>query len=882
MKKWPNVANRHRAKKEEADTYGNLSRYYGALGNEQLTLIYMDKALLLYEQLGDTSGIIYTKMAKLEQSLSYRKVEDVLPEMNALLAEVKANRDTTIERNLRIRLVGITLGAKLFDEAEEHIAALEQLPVSDPIRPSEYGIVSTAAMGRAELAMARNDLDNAECYFQKVLWLAETKPDPWVEIHVLNSLGALEWERHNAALAKSYLDRAHTKAEKLGLDGLLTVNYALKARIAEAEGRFADALEFSKKERAYDEKFKSRSAGFNMQSYYLQLANERLASETRHDQLELDMRKIQLRNSLIIIGLVLLLAIGLFIGLFKHRKGMRDLAAQNRLLQHQAEQLKNLDAAKSRFFANVSHELRTPLQLISGPVSYLLKQPWLSHEQIGFLKMAKRGGEQLQQLVDEILDLRKMEMGQMKLHEEPTLIAAFFGMLTSQFESLAHQKGTGFSVRIECDDECSIHFDREKFRQILHNLLSNAFKFTGAGDMVQASLAIRNDHLYLSVKDNGRGIHPDDVPHVFDRYFQSSRPDRPAERGTGIGLALCHEYARLFGGDITVESTIGKGSVFEFRCPVRFAETPPQETEKHDDANTRLLVKEKQKLAPQTPASLVREEASSMSKPTILLVEDNPDLQQYMCMLLSSQYRVVTASHGREALEILSPLPASPREGEVGLSPSPLGRAREGLIISDLMMPIMDGYQLLEKLKSDDATRHIPVIMLTARAEARDRLKALRIGVDDYLTKPFEQEELLVRISNLLKNQTSRQKEAAFHQGEEFVTSKQSVKDLQWLETFENFVKGNLSDTLLCIPMLAQEFAMSESTLLRQLKRLTGLTPNQYLQEIRLEQARLLLENRTHNSVSNVASKVGYIDTRSFSRRYKKRFGKLPSEYLPN
>lgn len=197
------------------------------------------------------------------------------------------------------------------------------------------------------------------------------------------------------------------------------------------------------------------------------------------------------------------------------------------------------------------------------------------------------------------------------------------------------------------------------------------------------------------------------------------------------------------------------------------------------------------------------------------------------------------------------------------------------------MMPAMDGYQLLEKLKSDDATRHIPVIMLTARAEAKDKLKALRIGVDDYMTKPFDEEELLVRIENLLRNQAARRQEIPTTTEREAAAAPgMSEADRTWLENFEAHSQKNLSDDAFNIPLLAQEFAMSHSTLLRQLKRLTGLTPVQYLQEMRLDHARHLLENRSHDSIAKVASEVGYADTRSFSRSFKQRFGKLPSEYL--
>lgn len=232
-------------------------------------------------------------------------------------------------------------------------------------------------------------------------------------------------------------------------------------------------------------------------------------------------------------------------------------------------------------------------------------------------------------------------------------------------------------------------------------------------------------------------------------------------------------------------------------------------------------------------------------------------------MILSEKHRIVTAENGKEALQKIASV-SSPVD----------------LILSDLMMPVMDGYELLEKLKSGETTRHIPAIMLTARAESADRLHALRIGVDDYLTKPFEEEELLVRIANLLKNQSVRARESFVENEVPAALSCLSEVDQAWLEKFEFYVRKNLDSDVLTIPALSEAFAMSESTLLRQLKRLTGLSPLQYIQEMRLNEARSLLEQGTPLPISALASRVGYANARSFSRSFKKRFGKLPSDFV--
>ncbi|MCB9273991.1 MAG: response regulator [Lewinellaceae bacterium] len=844
-----------------ADACNNLGRFHGALGNVRLTIVNLDEALGLYERLGDQPAVIRTKMSLLEHSLSYRKVQDVLPEMEALLGQAIANKDTFSVNRLKLRLMLQAQKAGFYDKMAEYVAAIEQAPLSNPLKPEEYGIAIYAALGRADLFMAENKPVEAAQYYQKALRLCQAEPSRWLEIHVLQALAKLEWGRGAARLAKAYLDTAQIKAENLALYDLLSKNFEQKAQIAEAEGRYADALEYTKKKYFYDGEFTARSAGFDLQKYNLQLEKEQLAAEKRNQELELNLKRVELRTSRIIIVSVFLLAAGLLIGLYQRWKGMRKLARQNALIQQQSMELRSLDAAKSRFFANVSHELRTPLTLMLGPVRTLLKDNKLSEKQSRLLRMASQSGQQLQQLADEILDLRKLEMGKMGLDEQPTALASFFRNYFAQFESLAYRRQVDYAYEIQVDEKEVAPIDRKKNRQVIYNLLSNAFKFTPAGGRVTVRLSMDEGRLRLEVADTGSGIHPDDLPHVFDRFFQSNRPDKAAEGGTGIGLALCQEYTRLFGGEIDVKSAPGEGAVFSVSFPARSA-GDAGERPTVDSIQPATEEGEEHVLTPDLEQTTedVLPGASGQGRPTILVVEDDPGLQDYIRLILSEKYDVVTAENGQAALDWL--------------------RSSAGcqLILSDLMMPIMDGYQLLEKLKSDDATRHIPVVMLTARAEARDKLKALRLGVDDYLLKPFDEEELLARAANLLRNHAARLREPPAGPGT--VSDTITGEDRDWLEAFEAYVREHLSDDTLSVPVLAESFAMSESSLLRQLKRLTGLSPVQYLHEMRFDEARLLLENRTYNSIAKVAYEVGYADARSFSRSFKKRFGKRPSDLL--
>jgi signal transduction histidine kinase len=587
------VAQRQGNLEAEASAYKNLSRFHGAIGNERLTIVNLEKALWLFEQLGKQSAVIHTKIDLLERSLSYRKIEEVISEMEALLAQATEDKDTANMTNLHLRLLFQTQTAGLYDKMETHVGVLEKIPLSDPIKPMEYGKAIHAALGRADLLKVRGKLAEAERFYQKTLRLCEAQPSRWLEIQVLHSLSDLEWERGNVAMAKSYLDKAHGKAGKLELDDLLAVNYESKAKIAEAEQRFGDALAYIKKQQFHKDKFKSQSAGFNPQSYFLQKEKDQLATDKKNQALELQLKEAQLRNALIITAFVLLLATGFLFGMNKQRKAKQELAAQNVLIQQQSEKLKTLDVAKSHFFANVSHELRTPLTLLLGPIKTLLKENQLTEKQSQLLQMANHSGKQLQQLVNEILDLQKLEMGKMELYEKPTQLSLFFNRYAAQFESLAQRRQIDFSIETTVGDEVMANIDQEKCRQIIYNLLSNAFKFTPPGGRVKVKLEIRNweieetgkpiskfqiSNFQISVSDSGPGIHPDDLPHVFDRFFQTTRPEKPAEGGTGIGLALCHEYAHLFGGKIEVESpdprSGGKGTIMRVTFPIKVLDSP--------------------------------------------------------------------------------------------------------------------------------------------------------------------------------------------------------------------------------------------------------------------------------------------------------------------
>ncbi|MBO0938647.1 response regulator [Fibrella sp. HMF5335] len=543
------------------------------------------------------------------------------------------------------------------------------------------------------------------------------------------------------------------------------------------------------------------------------------------------------------------------------------------LRQRQAEELQQLDQAKTRFFANVSHELRTPLTLVMGPLSSIMNRKQVDAHDEQLIQTASQSAHQLLGLVNELLDLTKLEAGKLLLQPQPVRLRQFFQDCALPFDLQAQQLGITFKLDLALDEPLTVVVDAGKVKQVVQNLLSNASKFTPPGGTVVLKAACTMGRLRWQVQDTGRGIHPQDLPHVFERYFQTNQPNAPLEGGTGIGLALCQELVRLMQGTISAESDWGKGSLFTVAVPVDvLAEAQAQ------NQPSSLVRKATEGILLTHPARNAATEPTLHAEDTVLLVEDNVDLRAYLTTVLSSSLQVLTAAHGQAALTLLAELTTPP-----------------ALIIADIMMPVMDGFQLLEALKQHPIHRTIPVMMLTARTDMADKLRALRLGVDDYLLKPFHEAELTARVTALLHNQRERQWQLVVEPVDQplpgpsaYTTSQPpdlaapvvSADDLAWLERLEALTESQLGHAGLVADDLADALSMSRRTFYRAVKRLTGLTPAQYVSEARFRQARRLLETRQVSSVKQVAHQVGFLQVSHFSQQYQQRFGKGPADYL--
>lgn len=539
------------------------------------------------------------------------------------------------------------------------------------------------------------------------------------------------------------------------------------------------------------------------------------------------------------------------------------LREQLTTIEQLAENLKKQDKAKSRFFANVSHELRTPLSLVIDPLRAFVRHTDLTVKQQAQIERIKKNAEQLEQLTEEILDLTRLDANLLKCQEKAVDFNKFINSIYHIYTSLANYREIGFFLKNEVPAASIILMDDQKVERIINNLLGNAIKFTPKGGRIYLKAKLRSERLIIEVEDSGIGIEGEKLAAIFDRYYQVDNDSETMNGGLGIGLALSKEIAKLMKGQLRVESIYGKGSRFILSLPI-----------KELDQKTIALKEQPFAVKPKTADGNITigapaKNGKSLTQPHLLLVEDNVDLLDYLNEILQDAYRLTLAKNGKIALSLMK-------------------EHNFDLIVSDVMMPEMDGFQLLESVRSQTSHFSIPFVLLTARASLNDKLHGMRLGVDLYLRKPFESLELKTGIQNLLSNQEKRKKyftRLNSLQNSNRSTLQQeecSIKafDQLWLEKLESVVKKELSNTNLRVEALASAMQVSERTFRSKLKLYTGLTPQQYIVTARLHQAQRLMEQMAYPSVAEIAYACGFSSPAYFTSQFKKQFGKVPSAYM--
>jgi signal transduction histidine kinase/DNA-binding response OmpR family regulator len=520
---------------------------------------------------------------------------------------------------------------------------------------------------------------------------------------------------------------------------------------------------------------------------------------------------------------------------------------QNKKLQNQSLELQKLSEMKSEFFANISHELRTPLTLIKGSMEGLLTGHGKGDQQQK-ATTAVRHARTLGRMIDDLLDISKLELGQCRLQATPVLICSFINRIVSSFQSLAEHRGVTISFTTALQYSAAVDLDTRQFEKVINNLLYNALKFSPAGTYVVVELAEADGKVRISIADEGPGIPEADLLRVFDRFYQSGNHQ---SEGSGLGLAIAKEITEQHGGTIAVENVKGKGAAFHVYLPK--SERPPVFESENDLTEIPFSERIKERL-------LLWE----VDKPLVLLVEDNKDMQDYLKEILSENFNIATCSDGQQALDWL--LTQTPH-----------------LVVSDVMMPKMDGFELLRRVKENHKHRYLPFMLVTARSGVEDRYQALRLGVDDYIVKPFDSEELLIRTVNLIDNLRKRLKWAEENPADEKTGTEGmtlSREDEKLIQRLERYVISKIKVSKIIVADLADEAAVSERQLYRKLSAITGFTPNEFIMEVRLQYARSLLVSGQVAKIAQLADAVGIATPDYLSRQFYERFGKRPADYL--
>ena len=540
---------------------------------------------------------------------------------------------------------------------------------------------------------------------------------------------------------------------------------------------------------------------------------------------------------IVLFSIILLLLIGIMVYIYR-------TILMKRRIEEEANK------AKLQFFTNISHELRTPLTLIADPVNYIIHDDNLNSQQRSMLQIVQRNVLVLTQLVSEILDFRKVQNGKMELRLSDFNLAESMKQWIKLFSVSAQKKHIAISM--DAPDTIMLRADQDKIERICYNLLSNALKYTSEGGEITLTAKEENGRVMISVADNGCGISSDELPYIFDRFYQAKN----AGRGTGIGLAIVKAFTELHHGEVSATSIEGKGSTFTIHIPVRQkGEVTNQPTEKIEQLVEPSSAEEVPNQARHIDELI---QPYQTDKPEVLIIDDNIDIRTYLRSVLSEKYNVSEAADGKAGLELARKIVPD-------------------IVLSDIMMPVMDGLAFCQQLKTDKAISHIPVILLTARSLDEQRAEGYEHGADAYLSKPFSLRLLLSRIDNLIESRKKLNQTWSKGVEDDEIGNISNEIDKSFLKQLRKIIQENLANSDLSVEQIGDEIGLSRVQLYRKVKALTGYSPVEIVRKARLTRARHLLQT-TERTVSEVAYAVGFSTPSYFSKCYKDEFGENPKK----
>jgi signal transduction histidine kinase/DNA-binding response OmpR family regulator len=726
-------------------------------------------------------------------------------------------------------------------------------------------------MGKAYLN--RNEFENAKKYFNKSLCLADSSKSLYEKAVSLAAIGDYYKSIKNTDEAIYYYENAFKLAassNSLSLKKEITAklsssyndkkDYQNAYRYLLISNIIADSLN----KITQVENISRLESKFELQNLKNQKEQELKENQIRANA-EID--KQALLKYFFITGFVLMSVLGfvLYRGIRQKRRDNKILEEQKKQIEEMSAKVHKADEEKISFFTNISHELRTPLTLILGPLEKLVKENRRDEKITFSLGMIRRNALQLYSYINQLLDIRKLDTGNITLKVSEGDLKEYCKGLCSTFSHLAEENNIVFGFNSP-KEKITGWFDRDIIEKALNNLLSNAFKYTPKNGIISVCLEEEKSFVKIIVSDNGKGIPGDQLQYVFDRYYQVENSNTGFNTGTGIGLAYTKELIELHKGTINVESRLNSGTTFTITLQINescYEQNEKSTNDNHADAIDNDNVRQKyleEVISKNNVHDSVQEPIEADERKKVLLIaEDNADLRAFIKNIFESEYKICEAPDGLIGYQMASEIIPD-------------------VIISDIMMPGMNGLELCNKLKKNIHTNHIPILILTAKAGEENEINGLKTGADDYLTKPFQSEILKVRIARLIE---AKEKLKEYFT-REFLLNPSEVKinspEDEFLRKAVKVVEDNIANPNLNVELLMQELAVSRTQLFRKLKAITNYSANQFIRNIKLKRAAQLLRDHSYN-ITEVLYLSGFNSHSYFTSCFKEVYGCLPKDY---
>ena len=827
-----------------AKSYDNLGIVKGIKGQHSEAIEYFMKSLTAYEELGDKTKI---SLALMHIGHTFELAGSFDKALEYLERSLQLNKEVENKYNEGWTLVNIGVVYSRMNKVDTAISYYQRsLTIAEEI--NNHRLILTCLDNIGGKYSIQKEFDKANQYLQRAYQLSQASGQNSRTVYITGNLAENYLYMGQFDSARIFAEEQLELALYSGLISEQKVAYFISAQIYDSLGEYQLAhkalLDYISVNDTIFSRQKSEQIEALRESYETEKKEQEIETLTTLNE------SARYRNISYAGAAISFLILGALLYYVQRLRTRR-----NRLL---FEKEKELDRLKSRFFANISHEFRTPLTLILGPLDDLIAKV----EQHGTkqqLKVMQRNAQRLLDLVNQLLDLSKIESGKLILETSRSDVVAVIRGVAKSFHSFTEQKNIDLDLDIT-PAELIINYDKPKLETILTNLLSNAFKFTPEKGRIRIKTAIikgtkkngEREFLSIAVSDTGGGIPSEDVEHIFNRFYQADNNQLSQQEGSGIGLALTKELVELHGGKISAESKVGAGTQIFVEIPTDLTATVP-ETKKKNTSFSQLEAH-----VQDTATDVEEPQMQQGDRALVLVVEDNKDVRKYIQETLRESYSIVTAIDGEEGIsKALETIP--------------------DLIISDVMMPKKDGFEVCFILKNNEKTSHIPIILLTAKSDSEDKIEGLLTRADDYITKPFVPRELLVRVMNLIESRLQLRKKYKKE-------GKLRPEDIAVNSVDEKFlihliaeVEQNMSDDRFGVEQLSDLLAMSRSQLHRKLKALIDQSPNQFIRSFRLQRAHDLLQQNSATS-SEIAFQVGFGSPSYFTKCFHEQFGYTPSE----